>query len=109
MTAQNQLSSLHATFCTADEAEALAGVDGTLHRITQQFHWENRGYDSFDDFLTDLSSRKRKMIRKERETAQGQRPDDPRADRGRDRTRSIGTRSGHSIRTPAAGNGARLT
>lgn len=67
--AQNRLSSLHATFCTADEAEALAGVDGTLHRITQQFHWENRGYGSFDDFLNDLSSRKRKMIRKERETA----------------------------------------
>ena len=67
--AQNRLSSLHATFCTADEAEALGGVDGTLHRITQQFHWENRGYGSFDDFLADLSSRKRKMIRKERETA----------------------------------------
>jgi len=67
--AQNRLSSVHATFCTADEAEALAGVEGTLHRITQQFHWQNRGYGSFDDFLSDLSSRKRKMIRKERETA----------------------------------------
>ncbi len=69
--AQNRLSSLHATFCMAEEAEALAGVEGTLHRVTQQFHWENRGYDSFDGFLTDLASRKRKMIRKERETAQG--------------------------------------
>jgi hypothetical protein len=69
--AQNRLSSLHATFCTADEALALAGVEGTLHRITQQFHWENRGYATFDDFLADLASRKRKMIRKERETAQG--------------------------------------
>jgi uncharacterized protein len=69
--AQNKLSSLHATFCTAEEAEELAGVEETLHRITQQFHWENRGYGTFDDFLTDLSSRKRKMIRKERETAQG--------------------------------------
>ena len=67
--AQNKLSSLHATFCTAEEALALAGVDGTLHRVTQQFHWENRGYGSFDDFLNDLASRKRKMIRKERETA----------------------------------------
>ena len=71
VTAQNRLSSLHATFCTAEEAEALVGVEGTLHRVTQQFHWENRGYASFDDFLADLSSRKRKMIRKERETAQG--------------------------------------
>lgn len=68
---QNQISSVHATFCTADEAATLAGVEGTLHRVTQQFHWENRGYKGFDDFLADLSSRKRKMIRKERETAQG--------------------------------------
>ncbi|MBL9046269.1 MAG: N-acetyltransferase [Tabrizicola sp.] len=69
VTAQNRLSSLHATFCTVEEALALAGVDGTLHRVTQQFHWENRGYDSFDGFLNDLASRKRKMIRRERETA----------------------------------------
>jgi len=69
--AQNRLSSLHATFCTSEEAEALAGVEGTLHRVTQQFHWANRAYAGFDDFLADLSSRKRKMIRKERETAQG--------------------------------------
>jgi uncharacterized protein len=68
---QNRLSSVHATFCTADEAEALAGVEGTLHRVTQQFHWVNRGYAGFDDFLNDLASRKRKMIRKERETARG--------------------------------------
>lgn len=66
---QNRLSSLHVTFCTADEAESLAGTEGTLHRITQQFHWENRGYKTFDDFLADLSSRKRKTIRKERATA----------------------------------------
>ena len=65
----NGLSSLHATFCTADEAETLAARHGLLHRVTQQFHWENRGYATFDDFLADLSSRKRKMIRKERETA----------------------------------------
>ena len=69
LTEQNQLSSLHITFCTPDEAEALAGQQGMLHRVTQQFHWENRGYSRFDDFLADLSSRKRKMIRKERETA----------------------------------------
>ena len=69
LTDQNKLSSLHITFCTEDEAMALAGHNGLLHRITQQFHWENRGYGTFDDFLTDLSSRKRKMIRKERETA----------------------------------------
>ncbi len=67
--AQNHLSSLHITFCTPDEAEALAGRHDLLHRVTQQFHWVNRGYAAFDDFLGDLSSRKRKMIRKERDTA----------------------------------------
>ena len=71
LTRQNGLSSLHITFCTGEEAEALAGHDGTLHRVTQQFHWENRGYPAFDDFLADLASRKRKMIRKERAVAQG--------------------------------------
>ncbi|MBU9697595.1 GNAT family N-acetyltransferase [Rhodobacteraceae bacterium HSP-20] len=65
----NQLSSLHITFCTGDEAETLSARHGLLHRVTQQFHWENRGYATFGDFLSDLSSRKRKMIRKERETA----------------------------------------
>jgi predicted N-acyltransferase len=69
VTQQNGLSSLHVTFCTEDEAQSLTGVQGTLHRITQQFHWENHGYANFDDFLAQLSSRKRKMIRKERETA----------------------------------------
>jgi len=65
---QSRLSSLHITFCTADEAQA--GEDlGLLRRVTQQFHWENRGYTCFTDFLNDLSSRKRKTIRKERETA----------------------------------------
>ena len=71
LTKDNGLSSLHITFCTAKEAAALAGHQGTLHRITQQFHWENKDYPNFGVFLGDLSSRKRKMIRKERETAQG--------------------------------------
>lgn len=69
LTEQNDLSSLHITFCTEDEALALAGKHGLLHRITQQFHWENRNYATFEGFLNDLSSRKRKMIRKERDIA----------------------------------------
>ena len=39
---------------------------GYLQRTDQQFHWENRGYDSFDGFLAALSSSKRKNLRKER-------------------------------------------
>ncbi|MGQ0611543.1 MAG: GNAT family N-acetyltransferase [Paracoccaceae bacterium] len=71
LTNGNGLSGLHVTFCTADEAADLTGQGGTLYRVTQQYHWENPGYGSFDDFLAALSSRKRKMIRKERATAQG--------------------------------------
>ncbi len=65
----NGLSSLHITFCTGEEAKALAGHDGLMTRSSQQFHWKNNDYGTFDDFLADLSSRKRKMIRKEREAA----------------------------------------
>jgi predicted N-acyltransferase len=63
------LSSLHITFCTQEEAEEAAAL-GLMHRVTQQYHWKNEGYGSFDDFLGSLSSRKRKNIRKERATAQ---------------------------------------
>jgi predicted N-acyltransferase len=67
---ENQLSSLHITFCT--EAESIAGAPmGLLPRIGQQFHWVNAGYAGFEDFLATLSSRKRKNIRKERAQAQG--------------------------------------
>ncbi len=68
--ADNNLSSLHITFCTEEEAKAGRAI-GLMHRTGQQFHWENRGYADFDAFLTDLSSRKRKNIRKERAQAQG--------------------------------------
>ncbi|HEX3943918.1 MAG TPA: GNAT family N-acetyltransferase, partial [Rhizomicrobium sp.] len=58
-------SSLHITFLTEEEWRA-AGAIGFLQRTDQQFHWQNRGYASFDDFLGDLSSSKRKTLRKER-------------------------------------------
>lgn len=66
---ENRLSSLHVTFCTAQEAESGEKM-GLLHRTGQQFHWFNRGFNDFDEFLAQLSSRKRKNIRKEREQAQ---------------------------------------
>jgi predicted N-acyltransferase len=58
-------SSLHITFMTQEEWRA-AGDAGFLLRTDQQFHWENRGYASFDDFLGALSSSHRKNLRKER-------------------------------------------
>jgi predicted N-acyltransferase len=65
---RNGLSSLHITFCTEEEAEAGAAL-GLMPRRTQQYHWVNRGYADFEGFLADLSSRKRKAIRKERARA----------------------------------------
>jgi len=61
-------SSIHVTFSTRDEWEAL-GRQGFLQRMDQQFHWSNAGYATFDAFLETLASRKRKNIRKERQTA----------------------------------------
>ncbi len=69
LAADNDISSLHITFCT--EAEAKAGeAMGLMPRISQQYHWLNNGYGTFDDFLAALSARKRKNIRRERKTAQ---------------------------------------
>ena len=65
----NGLSSAHATFI-APEQVPLFEAAGWMLRSDIQFHWENRGYASFDDFLAALSSRKRKDIRKERAAAQ---------------------------------------
>ncbi|HSC19819.1 MAG TPA: GNAT family N-acetyltransferase [Rhizomicrobium sp.] len=62
---QLNASSLHITFLTADEWRA-AATQGFLQRADQQFHWHNRGYSSFDQFLSDLSSSRRKNLRKER-------------------------------------------
>jgi predicted N-acyltransferase len=62
------LSSVHVTFCTSADADVLERA-GWLKRIGIQFHWENAGYTTFDDFLADLASRKRKTIRRERRDA----------------------------------------
>ena len=59
-------SSLHVTFLTKEEWLA-AGEAGYLLRGDRQFHWANEGYRDFDDFLSRLSSARRKTLRKERE------------------------------------------
>jgi len=66
---QNGLSSAHITFLAEAEA-AQSEARGWLIRDGLQYHWFNRGYADFDDFLGTLSSRKRKQIRKERAAAQ---------------------------------------
>lgn len=58
-------SSWHILFPDKEEHELLSQLE-TQPRIATQFHWYNKGYQSFDDFLEALNSRKRKAIRKER-------------------------------------------
>lgn len=62
---QQSLSSLHLLF--ASEAD-LAACDalGLMRRSTVQFHWENRGYAGYDDYLASLEQSKRKKVRAER-------------------------------------------
>ncbi|MEO1205614.1 MAG: GNAT family N-acetyltransferase [Pseudomonadota bacterium] len=62
------VSSLHVNFIPQETWQQL-GSAGFLQRTDQQFHFHNPGYESFEDFLGTLASRKRKAIRKERITA----------------------------------------
>ena len=65
VTDQHGLSSAHATFVCPEQVPLFEAA-GWLIREGTQFHWQNRDYASFDDFLGALASRKRKAIRKER-------------------------------------------
>jgi predicted N-acyltransferase len=65
---RSHASSVHVTFPTESEWRLL-GEHGYLLRTHRQFHWENAGYGSFDDFLASLAARKRKTIRRERANA----------------------------------------
>lgn len=62
---QEGLSSLHWLFTDADDT-ALLREQGFMPRLGCQFHWHNRGYRDFEDFLARLNSRKRKQLRRER-------------------------------------------
>ncbi len=61
-------SSTHITFLQKHEWETLGG-QGYLQRTNKQFHFFNRGYTTFEDFLATLASRKRKVVRRERKEA----------------------------------------
>ncbi|MGL4285934.1 MAG: GNAT family N-acetyltransferase [Phreatobacter sp.] len=65
---QRGVSSLHVTFCSREEWDLL-GLAGYLQRADTQFHFVNAGYADFEAFLAALSSRKRKVIRRERREA----------------------------------------
>ena len=68
--AKIEASTLHVTFATRAESEAM-GATGMLQRTGQQFHFVNEGYRDFEHFLESLASRKRKVIRRERRDALG--------------------------------------
>ena len=60
-----EVSSLHVLFPTEPEAREMEAA-GMMLRRSVQFHWENRGYAGFEEFLSQLASAKRKKIRQER-------------------------------------------
>jgi predicted N-acyltransferase len=62
---QTKVSSLHLTFLPEAQWRAV-GEMGLLLRVDQQFHWHNHDYTTFDDFLADLASKKRKNLKRER-------------------------------------------
>ena len=64
-------SSWHLLFPTAEDADILGGL-GMSTRLASQFHWFNRGYGNFDEFLATFNSRKRKSLRRERRRVQEQ-------------------------------------
>jgi uncharacterized protein len=64
--ALGEVSSAHLLFNTGAENPALEAA-GWVQRLGCQFHWHNRGYQCFDDFLAQCNSRKRKNFRKERQ------------------------------------------
>jgi hypothetical protein len=104
---RSHASSVHVTFLTEPEWHVL-GAQNYLLRTQRQFHWENAGYATFDDFLAALASRKRKTIRREREDAL--------ANgitvhwlTGSDLTEACGTPSSSSTWRPARANGAALS
>ena len=65
------LSGIHVNFTDVPSDALLQGREGWLERLGCQFHWFDRGYRDFQDFLDALSSRKRKQMRKEREQVAG--------------------------------------
>ena len=59
------VSGYHVLF--PDEPDMKILEDGNmLPRLGVQYHWENDGYSDFNDFLSGLSSKKRKQVKKER-------------------------------------------
>lgn len=66
ITDENNLSGIHFLFPDDIDCKTLA-KQGMLIRSACQYHWFNDNYMNFDDFLSRLSSKKRKQIKRERD------------------------------------------
>lgn len=66
---QLKASSLHINFPYEEQWEKITKKTDMMKRTGYQFHWFNKGYTDFNDFLSGLNSRRRKTIRKERARA----------------------------------------
>ena len=69
MSRRSGLSSYHALFIEADEQESFA-AEGMGIRHSIQYHWRNRNYRDFQDFLDTLIGKRRRDIIRERARAQ---------------------------------------
>ncbi|MEW8508557.1 MAG: GNAT family N-acetyltransferase [Candidatus Thiodiazotropha sp.] len=65
LASESDFSSMHWLFTTAEEGAVLKSM-GMMERLGVQFHWHNRGYGDFDQFLSRLTAKRRKNIRQER-------------------------------------------
>ncbi|HUA35207.1 MAG TPA: GNAT family N-acetyltransferase [Candidatus Binataceae bacterium] len=63
--AENKLSSIHINFCEPEEAAALTPL-GFMERLGYQYHWQNAGFSSFDDYLMRLKHKRRTAVKHER-------------------------------------------
>ncbi len=69
---QSRVSSVHVNFCLEDEAEVLEPL-GFLRRLGVQYHWQNLGYRSFEDYLARFRSKRRNQIKREMRELEEQR------------------------------------
>lgn len=63
--ARNAFSSVHVNFCLPDEVRALSTL-GFERRTGYQFQWTNPGWQTFDDYLGALRSKRRVQVKRER-------------------------------------------
>lgn len=68
---QNELSGVHVNFCLDEERHALVEA-GFMPRLGFQYHWRNEGFESFEDYLASLRSKRRNQVRRERRALEEQ-------------------------------------